>query len=120
MSRLVLGPALSFALSGALLAAPAAFAQEPGTTRVDVTFKIRQLQDPAEAKAVYARLYKVVQYVCQTEGGEGPSWRIADDRACEDEAMQGALQQLNKPELTALYTPGAPQMALADITQRKY
>ncbi|MCR6659858.1 MAG: UrcA family protein [Asticcacaulis sp.] len=112
--------ALTLALLSGLTAAPVAFAQEPGTTKVDVTFPTRQLDDPAETKAVYARLYKVVQYVCQTEGGEGPSWRIADDRACEDEAMQGALQQLNKPELTALYTPGAPQMALADITQRKY
>ena len=116
MSRLVLGPALSFAL----LAAPAAFAQEPGTTRVDVTFKIRQLQDPAEAKAVYARLYKVVQYVCQTEGGEGPSWRIADDRACEDEAMRGALQQLNVPEVTALYMPDAPQVALRGEKRRAH
>ena len=106
--------ALGFALLSGLFAAPAAFAQEPGTTKVDITFKARQLADPAEVKAVYARLYKVVQYVCQTDGGEGPSWRIADDRACEDEAMHGALQQLNMPGLTALYTPGAPQMAFAD------
>jgi UrcA family protein len=116
MLRLALGLAL---LSG-LFAAPAAFAQEPGVTKVDITFKTRQLADPAEAKAVYARLYKVVQYVCQTDGGEGPAWRIADDRACEDEAMQGALQQLNRPELMALYTPGAPEMAYADGARRKH
>lgn len=97
--------ALMLAVSPALSAAPAAFAQAPGVTKVGVSFPTRQLQDPAEAKAVYARLYKVVQYVCQTGGGEGPSWRIADDRACEDEAMQDALQQLNRPELTALYGP---------------
>ena len=109
--------ALGLALLSGLFAAPGAFAQEPGITKVDVTFQTRQLQDPAEAKAVYARLYKAVQYVCQTDGGEGPSWRIADDRACEDEAMHGALQQLNMPELTALYTPGAPQMAFADETR---
>jgi UrcA family protein len=111
--------ALALAVSSALFAAPAAFAQEPGVSRVDVTFKTRQLQDPAEAKAVYARLYKVVQYVCQTDDGEGPSWRIADDRACEDDAMHGALQQLNRPELMALYTPGAPQMAFAGKARRE-
>ena len=115
MLRIALGGAL---LMG-LLAAPAAFAQEPGTTKVDVTFTTRQLHDPAEAKVVYARLYKAVQYVCQTDGGEGPSWRIADDRACEDEAMKGALQQLNVPELTALYIPGAPQMAFAEEGRRR-
>lgn len=109
MLRIALGLALLTGLS----AAPVAFAQEPGTTKVDVTFPTRQLTDPAETKAVYARLYKAVQYVCQTDGGEGPSWRIADDRACEDEAMKGALQQLNIPEVMALYTPGAPQVAFA-------
>lgn len=112
--------ALGFVLLTGLFAAPGAFAQEPGTTKVDVTFQNRQLHDPAEAKAVYARLYQVVQYVCQTEGGEGPSWRIADDRACEDEAMRGALQQLNIPELTALYAPGAPQMAFAGEPRRRH
>jgi UrcA family protein len=112
--------ALGLALLSGLFAAPAAFAQEPGTTKVDVTFPTRQLADPAEAKAVYTRLYKVVQYVCQTEGGEGPSWRIADDRACEDEAMQGALQQLNRPELTALYIQGAPQMAFSEEGRRRH
>jgi UrcA family protein len=106
--------ALGFAFLAGLFSAPAAFAQEPGTTKVDVTFPTRQLHDPAEAKAVYARLYKVVQYVCQTDGGEGPAWRIADDRACEDDAMQGALKQLNVPQLSALYVPGAPQMAFGD------
>ncbi len=112
--------ALGFALLTGLLAAPAAFAQEPGTTKVDVTFPTRQLADPAEAKVVYARLYKAVQYVCQTEGGEGPSWRIVDDRACEDEAMKDALQQLNIPELTVLYVPGAPQMAFAEEARRRH
>jgi len=105
--------AVTLALLSGLSAAPVAFAQESGTTKVDITFQTRQLQDPAEAKAVYARLYKAVQYVCQTEGGEGPSWRIADDRACEDDAMHGALRQLNIPALMALYTPGAPQTAFA-------
>ena len=112
--------ALGFALLSGLFAVPVAFAQEPGVTKVDITFKTRQLADPAEAKAVYARLYKVVQYVCQTDGGEGPSWRIVDDRACEDEAMQGALQQLNRPELTALYTSGAPDVAYAGGTRRAH
>lgn len=112
--------ALGFALLSGLFAAPAAFAQEAGVTKVDITFKIRQLTDPAEAKAVYARLYKAVQYVCQTDGGEGPTWRIADDRACEAEAMQGALQQLNRPELTAHYTSGAPEMAYADGARREH
>ena len=52
MLRLALGLAL---LSG-LFAAPAAFAQEPGGTKVDITYKTRQFDDPAEAKAVYTRL----------------------------------------------------------------
>jgi hypothetical protein len=34
--------------------------------------------------------------------------------------MQGALQQLNRPELMALYTPGAPEMAYADGARRKH
>jgi UrcA family protein len=115
---------LGLALLPGLFMAPAAFAHElgwePGTTKVDVMFETRQLQDPAEAKAVYARLYKAVQYVCQTDGGEGPSWRIADDRACEDEAMQGALRQINMQELTAFYVPGAPQLALVETVGRAH
>ena len=112
--------ALGFALLTGIFTAPAAFAQDQGTTKLDVTFTTKQLQDPAEAKAVYARLYKAVQYVCQTDGGEGPSWRIADDRACEDGAMREALQQLNITELTALYVPGAPQMAFADEARQSH
>jgi UrcA family protein len=112
--------AVTLALLSGLSAAPVAFGQDQGTTKVNITFPNRQLQDPAQAKAVYARLYKAVQYACQTEGGEGPSWRVAADRACEDSAMRGALQQLNRPELMALYTPGAPQMAFAEEARRKH
>jgi UrcA family protein len=110
--------ALGVALVSGLVAAPVAFAQgrevEPGATRIDITFQTWQLEDPTEVKAVYARLYKAVQYVCQTDGGDGPLWRVADDRACEDDAMRGALQQLKRPELNALYVPGAPQLAVID------
>jgi UrcA family protein len=116
MVRIALGIAL---LSGLFAASAALADSEPGTTKVDVTFETRQLEDPAQAKAVYARLYKAVQYVCQTDGGDGPLWRLADDRACENDAMKGALQQLHRPELTALYVPGAPQLAAADTARGK-
>ncbi|MFT4077032.1 MAG: UrcA family protein [Asticcacaulis sp.] len=116
MSRMILGLVL---VSG-LAAAPAAFAQDQGTQKVDVTFPTRQLRDPAEAKAVYARLYKAVQYVCQTDGGEGPLWRRADDQACEDEAMKGVLAQINQPQIQALYRPGAPQVVVAGKERRSH
>lgn len=72
---------VSVLMSGAFIS-PAS-AQETNIPKVNVTFPTRQLRDAAEAKAVYARLYSAVQYVCQTDGGKGPLWRLAYDRACE-------------------------------------
>lgn len=76
-------------------------------TRVAVTFKTADLNSPAKAQNVRARLYKAAQYVCESEG-EGPKWREADDRACEAEAMQTVEQQLTASRSASLSRKDQP------------
>ncbi len=82
---------------------------------VKVTFTNAQLSDPAQAKPVYAELYKAAQKACDSDG-IGPDWRRADDQLCESEAMAGALKDLHRPALSALYaeTVEAPHLARAE------
>jgi len=85
------------------LAASGVMAQDLTPSRVTVTFADSDFKTREQAQKVYRKLYQVAQYVCESEGA-GPQWREADDRACERQAMNDAVTDLNKPELNKVHT----------------
>ena len=107
-------------MAGAIFAAQTASAQD-NVSRVDVTFEARDLRDPARAEAVYGQIEKAARKACWSEG-EGPAWRIADDRVCEQQAVDEAVADLHSAEMNRLHVArtdrSAAQMAMAERKQR--
>ncbi len=101
--------------AGLMACAGAASADDTYEKELKLTFTKTQLNDPSQARSIYAELYKTAQKACDSDE-IGPDWRLADDQACEAEAMKGALSDLNRPALTALYaeTGEAQSVALAE------
>ena len=113
MIRSLICMALAF---GGLLAGGNALAEDANISHAKVVLSDRQLNDPAQAGAVYAKLYRAAQKACQSEG-EGPAWRLSDDRACETEAMKAAVGRLDRPQLTQFFAKlkaESTQVALTD------
>jgi len=92
--------AFAFAIVATASAAPG-FAQDTNHSRVTVRLA-GNFDDPSQAGDAYRRLYEAAQEVCWSKG-EGPWWRSADDRACENEAMNEAIAKLDQPQLTRLH-----------------
>ncbi|MDV6330291.1 UrcA family protein [Asticcacaulis sp. 201] len=88
--------------AGTMVCAFGAAAAEGNVSRIPVTFENRDLNDPARSEAAYARLYKVVQRVCDTVQA-GPRYRADDDRACEEQAMDEAIANLGSQEMRRLH-----------------
>ncbi len=112
LARITLVAALVTATAFGTVAAARAATLDENEKIVPVTFTAKELATPEKAEKAYARLYRAVQSACDTEQ-PGPSWRLADDKLCEDEAMQGALRDINNTTLSKLYaeTNGAPELA---------
>ncbi|ESQ84112.1 hypothetical protein AEAC466_10220 [Asticcacaulis sp. AC466] len=89
--------------AGTMVCAFGAAAAESNVSRIPVTFENRDLNDPARSEAAYARLYKVVQRVCDTTQA-GPKSRAEDDRACEEQAMDEAVANLGSQEMRRLHS----------------
>ena len=65
-------------------------------------------RDPVAVKAAYRRLQQAAMFVC----GVGEGSNGAADRACADKALRDAVNQANRPLLTATYQQaGAPLLA---------
>ena len=100
LALVTMAACLAFGAQGA--AAHGADGFDSNRTKVDVTIRTSELRDPARAEANYRRLYAAAQKACQSEG-EGPKYRQADDRACEDEAMDAAVNTVDSAPLTSVY-----------------
>ena len=87
--------------AAALVSAAPVFAQTTNESDVRVTLN-GDLNDPVRARDAYSRLYAAAQDACWTKG-QGPQWRAADDRACEQEAMGEAVAAINNRQLTHIY-----------------
>jgi len=113
MSRTVLPFALAF--SAAIALAPAAQAGDQSPPyKVTVSFKDIDFNRPEAVEALYKRLQYASKVACDTLEPEVP-YREADDRACEREAVQGAVRDVDRPALTALHArASAEQLALSD------
>jgi len=114
-SKIMIAAALAGgALGGLALSASAAPLDEATTGKVQVTFADRDLKDPARAGAVYDRLYTAAQEACDSKE-PGPAWRAADDRLCEQQAMDEAVSELGSGEVSRRHreATAAPQVASA-------
>jgi UrcA family protein len=95
---------LSLGLTPLIALAPAAYAStQPVENDVVVSVKDIDFNRPEAVEVVYARLQYASKVACDTLE-PGVPYREADDRACEREAVKGAVHDLNQPLLTALDT----------------
>jgi UrcA family protein len=82
--------------------AQASEASQPLTKKV--TYGDLNLDTESGAKALYARLRYAAKYVCSSYESKELSrqkvWQI-----CVNNALASAVQQINKPMVTALYRP---------------
>jgi UrcA family protein len=107
MSRIVLSSGLVLASLLAAVQAPAASAQavagapDDGVRRVTVSVRDIDFRQPDSVDIAYKRLQFAARQACDTVEAQ-PNWRTADNRACEREAVAGAVRDLGQPLLTAL------------------
>lgn len=91
--------AAGLAVAATAHAEPQRFGENPD--RVTVSVKDVDFHNPQQVGALYATLQKTSHIVCDTTEADEP-FRTADDRACEREAVQGAVHDLNQPLLNAM------------------
>ena len=109
----------SLVLSAALSFASAAHADDQSPPdRVPVSYRDVDFNRPEAVEALYKRLQFASKVACDTLEPEVP-YREADDRACEREAVQGAVHDVDRPALTALHARAAAgQLAMTDERRR--
>jgi UrcA family protein len=73
-----------------------------GLPQVTVSYKDLDLSRPSDARVLYARLRHAASEVCQP----APRLELARHRAweqCYGAALEGAVKQINEPQVLALY-----------------
>ena len=108
------------ALTAALaVAAPAVHAGEladRAATHVAVSMSDVDFQNPAQAKQAYKRVVAAAHDACDSNSDD--MMTQAADRACEHQAVKGALNDLNQPALYRAagrdYTKAPQQYAFND------
>jgi UrcA family protein len=92
----------------AVLASGAVFAQEPGTditvTAPSITIKYSDLNlaTPSAVEVLYRRVTMAAKEVCNQGQSRELARQVAADR-CVDEAVSRAIDQIDVPQLNALY-----------------
>jgi len=100
MLRTVLS--VSLVLSSALGLASAAYADDRSPpNKVVVSIRDVDFDRPDAVQALYKRLQYASKVACDSLEPEVP-YREPDNRACEREAVTGAVREVNRPALTAL------------------
>ena len=96
------------------IAAPAVHAGDMNAVRTDdhMTVSLRNVdfQNPVKAQEAYNRLVAAAHNVCDSQSGN--LMIQAEDRACEQQAVRDALNDLQQPALyrvAQLANPKAPQ-----------
>jgi UrcA family protein len=112
----------AFLLAAALVAAGAAaspvlaqsYAQQDDVPSAHVSYRDVDFANAAQVRAFYAQLRLAAQRVCRSdEDGLG---FYENSRACERDALNRAVGQVNRQELYALH--GAPQTEVAEAGRR--
>ncbi len=113
----MLGTVLSISLAVISMAAPAiasaAPAGDPHTrmrsqNQVVVSVTDIDFNRPEAVDTLYARLQYASKVACDTLEAEEP-FRAADNRACERDAVDGAVHDLGQPLLTARHVRAQAQ-----------
>ncbi len=117
MLRTVLS--VSLALSAVISFASAAQAGDQSPPdKVPVSYKDVDFNRPEAVEGLYKRLQYASKVACDSLEPEVP-YREPDNRACEQEAVQGAVHDVNRPALTAVHARAtAEQMAMRDELRR--
>ncbi len=98
---------ISLILAPGAVSAPAANAQSAtwgsDDSQREVVVSVRDIdfRRPEAVETAYKRLQAASKVACDTTEAL-PAYREADSRACEREAIEGAVHDLNQPLLTAL------------------
>jgi UrcA family protein len=83
------------------MAAPVVHAGEAASHRTadQVTVSTRNVdfQNPAQVERIYNRVVTAARSVCDSDGGD--IMTQADDKACEQQAVKDALDELHQPAL---------------------
>ncbi|MGZ3305574.1 MAG: UrcA family protein [Asticcacaulis sp.] len=113
--------AAAFAASGAHAAGASSLIHvDSVTSKVRVAVNDIDFTNPDQVGVLYGRLRDASKVVCETTE-PGPAFRLADDRACEREAVQGAVRDLNQPRLTEMDARMSAQTAeVEDETARAH
>lgn len=96
---------LRTAVSLSLILLPLAPAAHAGDrlppNKVAVSFRDVDFDRPETVETLYKRLQYASKVACDTLEAE-ERFREADDRACERDAVKGAVRDIDRPALTAL------------------
>jgi UrcA family protein len=97
----------SLLLAGGLVAAAgAAMASPPDADvpTVKVQFTTASLTTESGTQALYHRLVKAAEKVCEDEHMSGSPFPSESEMKCREEAVAGAVEKIHNPRLVALFT----------------
>lgn len=115
---------LARSLVAMLVAAPMVAGQGQAREREahsrTISYADLDLSQPGDAHRMLRRLRNAARDLCGERGGIIPLWERRDLRACEAEALAGAVAGLDAPTVTALYreSGGELPVRMASVESR--
>jgi UrcA family protein len=90
----------------AVAAAGAANASPPGADvpAVKVQYTMATLTTESGTQALYHRLVKAAERVCEEQHISGSPFPSESEMKCREEAVAGAVEKIHNPRLVALFT----------------
>lgn len=95
-----------------LSATPAHAADDSEQTHITVHFADLNLNTPADAHTLYVRLKGAARTACGDETEVVDLTQFRDIERCEQQAIETAVAQIDRPTLTALYDKHFPREPL--------
>jgi UrcA family protein len=96
----------------AMLASTTASATDSQTRSVTVSYRDAQLRNSAGADKLLQRVSGAAQTVCTIPGALPYDYESREFHSCRQNAIEHAVEQVNRPTLTAAYNRHFPQDAL--------
>jgi len=102
-----LSPIRSLLLAGGLAVAVAGAANaespDPAVSAEKVYFKTASLSTEAGTQALYHRLVRAAERVCEGQHVSGSPFPSESEMKCREEAVAGAVEKIHNPRLVALF-----------------
>ena len=92
-------------LAAAILPPVAAYAGDPDGDNRAVSSRMTahvDFSDPSQVEKVYRRLKDQARYVCDQAASYDKDYDTRAERACEADALAGAVRDVNAPQLSRL------------------